>query len=276
MVPTRATPLGAGPPLQTPLMDGPTTMELASSVGARRSRAGTVLLLLLYLVLFIGAAWGTFTYLSHRAAEQTTLTLGTVRLVRAPEPAKVPAARATPRKSSGKIRKKPGVEASSSARGPRPSNDPAAALETDPAAEPAPADDHEAPAAEKQSAPDAAPTAQPEKPSQPPATPEENMERFRASLNAESVRMVIKHYLPQLRVCYERASKKGAFGGGVVEVQFVVGTSGSVSHAQVIRNSTGSKELGTCIAGAFKRWRFPRPVGGEMEFIYPFVFASGG
>ena len=69
---------------------------------------------------------------------------------------------------------------------------------------------------------------------------------------------------------------RGAFGGGVVDIQFTVGSSGQVSKATVIRNSTGSKALGGCIAGAFKRWRFPRPVGGEMEFIYPFVFASGG
>ncbi len=278
---TAGPPPGADAPLQTPaggVTEGPTTLELASSVGARRSRAGTVLLLLLYAVLFAGAAWGTFTYLSHRTAEQASLTLGTPRLVRVAEPAE-PAVRPPSRKSSGKSRKKPGARRSPRGEAPKPAR--AAKPGGEPPTEPAPAaaavDDHEAPAEEKQPAPDASPATTPAaKPDKPAPSPEENMERFRASLNAESVRMVIKHYLPQLRVCYERASKKGAFGGGVVEVQFVVGTNGKVTRAQVIRNSTGSKDMGTCIAGAFKRWRFPRPVGGEMEFIYPFVFASGG
>ena len=267
-------------------MDGPNTMELASQLGARRSRAGSILLVLLYILLFGGAAWGTFTYLASRAAEdQTTLTLGTPRLVRGGEtPEKKTAARARPsthkirgtsRKKAPKVPRGSGEEAAN--RDPKASDAPAAM--SDPGAPPLATDDHEPASASASPTPGAAPTARPAQDKKQLATaasPAENMENFRANLNAESVRMVIKHYLPQLRVCYERASKKGAFGGGVVDIQFAVSSEGKVSRAQVIRNSTGSRDLGTCIANAFKRWRFPKPVGGEMEFIYPFVFASGG
>lgn len=265
-------------------MDGPSTLELASQVGARRSRGGTILLLLVYILLFGGAAWGTFTYLASRSAEdQTTLTLGTPRLVRGgDEPGKAPAARApsSTQRPRGTNRKK--VARAPRGQGGKPASGdlkaggaPAPTPTPDPGAPPPAADDHD-PTREAASAPPDDPPAAKPAPAKKPASPAENMENFRASLNAESMRMVIKHYLPQLRVCYERASKKGAFGGGVVDIQFAVSSEGKVSRAQVIRNSTGSRDLGTCIANAFKRWRFPRPVGGEVEFIYPFVFASGG
>ena len=266
------------------MTDGPSTLELASQVGARKSRVGSALLLLLYIALFAGAAWGTFTYLATRAAaDLSTLTLGTPRLVRGGESqapgtateAKTPRPRprVTPRKKSAGKRASRVETARPASGGGTP--DPTPSRE----AQPPKVDDHESTEEPAKPSPDVAPPAKPAPAKEPPvrpASPAENMEQFRASLNADSVRMVIKHYLPQLRVCYERASKKGAFGGGVVDIQFTVSSEGKVSIARVVRNSTGSKDLGSCIAAAFKRWRFPRPVGGEMEFIYPFVFASGG
>ena len=36
----------------------------------------------------------------------------------------------------------------------------------------------------------------------------------------------------------------------------------------------GNAELGACIVGKIKRWRFPRSVEGEV--IYPFIFKKKG
>lgn len=99
-------------------------------------------------------------------------------------------------------------------------------------------------------------------------------ERRAAEFNAQSVKRVIRHYLPQLRSCYERATKRGQKVGGLIEIRFTIGADGKVKSSVVHSNTTGATGLGKCIAATMKRWRFPKPVGGEVEFIYPFVFSS--
>jgi TonB family protein len=87
--------------------------------------------------------------------------------------------------------------------------------------------------------------------------------------------MVVRHHLPQVRVCYDRALKQNASLAGIAEIRFAIDETGKVESADVHRNTTGHEGLGKCLAVTIKRWRFPRPVGGSVEFIYPFVFSSG-
>jgi Ca-activated chloride channel family protein len=103
------------------------------------------------------------------------------------------------------------------------------------------------------------------------------MDRVRGQIDAESVRMVVRHHLPQIRACYERALKGSPGLAGIIEIRLVISGEGRVRQAEVDRNSTGHEGLGKCIALTMSRWRFPRPVGGvEIEVIYPFSFARGG
>ncbi len=277
-------PAPAASPADTPVLDQQlNTMELASQVGARRSRAGVVVLVLFYLLLFGGAAYGMYAYLS-RNDSQATLTLGTPRLVRLADEAD-PEARKPVKKKVRRRRPTRSRKGGASTAGKKAASaEPAAPKEEPPPGE----GDHGSGAGEERPAPPAGEeaSAEPaggggeEEKATPPPLPKPkdkapragDMERF----NAESVRMVIKHHMPQLRVCYERATKRGGIGGGVVDVQFTVSSEGKVSQSRVVRNTTGNINLGKCIAAAFKRWRFPRPAGGEAEFIYPFVFSSGG
>jgi TonB family protein len=99
-------------------------------------------------------------------------------------------------------------------------------------------------------------------------------ERRAAEFNAQTVRRVIRHYLPRLQSCYERATKRGQRIGGLIEIRFTIAADGKVTRSVVHSNTTGSAGLGKCIAATMQRWRFPKPVGGEVEFIYPFVFSS--
>ncbi len=96
-----------------------------------------------------------------------------------------------------------------------------------------------------------------------------------AELNSDSIKMVVRHNLPQLKGCYERAVKDRGTVSGTVEIEFVISALGTVQKADVHRNSTGHEGLGLCIAAILKRWRFPKPIGGEAEFIFPFQFSSG-
>jgi TonB family protein len=100
-------------------------------------------------------------------------------------------------------------------------------------------------------------------------------DKVRAGLDADSVRMVVQHYLPQVQLCHARALKQQESLAGVVEIQFEIGADGRVSSSSVRRNTTGHEGLGKCIATTLRNWRFPRPVGGEAIFIYPFYFSAG-
>ncbi len=101
-------------------------------------------------------------------------------------------------------------------------------------------------------------------------------DEVRGRLNAGSIRLVVRHRLPQIRLCYERALKRRPGLAGVVEIRLLVGADGRATTATVHRNTTGHDGLGKCIAYTMKRWRFPRPVDGvETEVIYPFGFSGG-
>lgn len=95
-----------------------------------------------------------------------------------------------------------------------------------------------------------------------------------ASLDADGVRFVVKAHLPQVRACYGRVFKDSS-PGGTVEVGFAIDGNGRAKNVRTERNSTDSELLARCLESRVKEWQFPRPVGGDFELIYPFVFAPG-
>jgi hypothetical protein len=95
-----------------------------------------------------------------------------------------------------------------------------------------------------------------------------------ASLDADGVRFVVHAHLPQVRACYGRLFKD-ASPGGTVEVGFAIDANGRAKNVRTERNSTESEPLARCLETRLKEWQFPRPVGGDFELIYPFVFAPG-
>ena len=107
-----------------------------------------------------------------------------------------------------------------------------------------------------------------------PMTEEEMKQQEEARLNADQVRYVVKQHLSQVRACYERQFKQES-PGGRVEVSFAIGTDGKARRVRTDLNTTGSEPFARCIEGLVGGWTFPRPVGGEFELTYPFVFSSG-
>ena len=261
--------------------------------GSGRRSTRYILLGTVYLGLFFAAAVAAHWYLDSRTPDAAaSLSLGKPRLVtpgaatdQEQEPKDDPGAkpgatgadrpaRRSPRKRSRPRRQgtTPKTTAPTAAAEPKkaapPATEPATALGTPVKKgpdEPTPA--AAAPAAKTKAAAPAA-AAGPAKTAAPaaPAPSMGSAEKFRVSLNVGSVQMVVRHYLPQLRLCYGRAVKGHAVRG-TVEIKFTVNEQGKVSSASVHR---GHKGVGGCIVGKLKTWRFPRPVGGEMTFIYPF------
>lgn len=107
-----------------------------------------------------------------------------------------------------------------------------------------------------------------------PMTEAELREQETARLNADQVRYVVKQHLSQVRACYERQFKQSS-PGGRLEVSFAIGEDGKARRIRSDVNTTGSEPFARCIEGLVGGWTFPKPMGGEFELTYPFVFSSG-
>jgi hypothetical protein len=107
-----------------------------------------------------------------------------------------------------------------------------------------------------------------------PLTEEEMKQQAEAQIDADGVRFVVKTHMPQVRACYERAFKDGS-PGGRVEIGFAIQPDGKAARVRTEENTTGHEGLSRCLETRVKEWQFPRPVGGDYELVYPFVFAAG-
>jgi hypothetical protein len=107
-----------------------------------------------------------------------------------------------------------------------------------------------------------------------PLTEEELKSQAEASIDADGVRFVVKTHGAQVRACYERVFKESS-PGGRVEIGFAINTDGRAVRVKTETNTTPSDQLGKCLEQRVKEWQFPRPVGGDYELIYPFVFSQG-
>ncbi len=108
----------------------------------------------------------------------------------------------------------------------------------------------------------------------PPTTTADDKQQAEATLDADSVRFVVRQHLPQVRACYSRAFKDSSPGGSV-EIGFAIDPTGRAKNVRAETNTTDSEGLAHCLETRVREWQFPRPVGGDYELIYPFVFAPG-
>jgi len=93
-------------------------------------------------------------------------------------------------------------------------------------------------------------------------------------LDTNAVIFVVRHYLPQVRACYERQLRNEPGLHGQITMRFTVGAGGRVTATSVMVNSTGSDALAACVTSTLRTWHFPEPEGGAVAFEYPFRFGS--
>ena len=64
---------------------------------------------------------------------------------------------------------------------------------------------------------------------------------------------------------------------GTVAVQWTIGSDGQVARASVASATPETlleTDLDACLVQGVKTWVFPAPKAGEVQVIYPFVFAT--
>lgn len=93
----------------------------------------------------------------------------------------------------------------------------------------------------------------------------------KGKLDKELVRRVIRQHVNEVRFCYEKELTRDGGLQGRVLVQFTILPTGAVNGSVVQSSTMGNPAVEQCIAGAVRRWQFPRPENGIVVASYPFV-----
>lgn len=95
-------------------------------------------------------------------------------------------------------------------------------------------------------------------------------------LDRDEIQKVINDNINSIQRCYERELLKTPGLSGKIQVEWTIGTSGTVRGSRQTFTSMNSTNVSNCILGAIRGWRFPKPRGGEVIVNYPFIFKSIG
>jgi TonB family protein len=97
-------------------------------------------------------------------------------------------------------------------------------------------------------------------------------------LDKELIRRVVREHLGQVRYCYEQLLPRMPNLSGRVVVKWHVTGDGIVDSSEVVSSTAQTADLGSCLAGRVRTWRFPAAQQAEAGFAvsYPFVFKLSG
>jgi len=96
----------------------------------------------------------------------------------------------------------------------------------------------------------------------------------REDFGPDAVVRAVRAHLPAIQTCYERRLAASPTLAGTITVQFTVESTGVVSRAHTIENTTRDQDLADCVVARVGSMGFnPGPDGGSVHFEYPFVFA---
>ncbi len=98
----------------------------------------------------------------------------------------------------------------------------------------------------------------------------------KGSLDKDIIRRIVRAHIGDVRGCYNTALAKDPAVGGKVVLDFTIGSDGMVSATSISSTTLSDKEVGTCMATAAKKWKFPSPKGGGVVVVkYPFNLSPG-
>jgi hypothetical protein len=107
-----------------------------------------------------------------------------------------------------------------------------------------------------------------------PAAPgEPSLAQATGRLSAQVIEGVATAELGALRACYQRALERAPAIAGQINVHFVIGVDGHVTHARAEHNNLPDCGAVRCVLEAFGAMRFPAPEGGSVHVVYPILLA---
>ncbi len=95
------------------------------------------------------------------------------------------------------------------------------------------------------------------------------------TIGEDDVIAVVRKKKGQVKSCYEKELKADPGLMGTVIVSWTVSPQGSVSGVRVVANSTGNRDLESCVTRKISDWSFPASNGASVDIEYPFKFVPG-
>jgi TonB family protein len=98
------------------------------------------------------------------------------------------------------------------------------------------------------------------------------------TIDKELIHRIVREHLGQMRYCYEQLLPRMPNLSGRVTVKWHVTSQGIVDESEVVSSTAQTPELGSCVAGRVRTWRFPPAKQATAGFTvtYPFVFKLSG
>lgn len=95
-------------------------------------------------------------------------------------------------------------------------------------------------------------------------------------LDEAKVKKVLLSRITAIQMCYQKGLNKNFKLEGKVVVRFTISTTGRVTKATVVTETLGDPSVVECVVGKVRSLVFPKPAGGSVEYVFPFVFKAGG
>jgi hypothetical protein len=94
-------------------------------------------------------------------------------------------------------------------------------------------------------------------------------------LSPEQIERVVRANQAALRYCYETELQRQRSLKGKLTIQWRVDRAGLVPYARVTSSTLNNASVEGCVVRQIKKWRFPKPDGGEVSVQFPFLFGIG-
>jgi outer membrane biosynthesis protein TonB len=98
--------------------------------------------------------------------------------------------------------------------------------------------------------------------------------KVKGKLSRADVMRVINSHIAQIQGCYEKALMSNPSLSGRIVFDWTVSSTGKVKGVRVRSSTLGSPKVASCIGSKIKRWKFPKPEGGDVTITFPFLFRS--
>ena len=98
--------------------------------------------------------------------------------------------------------------------------------------------------------------------------------KVKGSLSKAEVSRVVNANAHHFQACYEKALMNNPNLAGRVVFDWTISPTGKVTGARVRSSTLGSSKATNCMIGKLKRWKFPKPSGGDVPVTFPFLFRN--
>ncbi len=96
----------------------------------------------------------------------------------------------------------------------------------------------------------------------------------KGQLSKELIDKEVRRHKAQIQFCYQKQLTRAPNLAGKVSLSWIIAMDGSVMRAKVSSSSLGDKDVESCLVRALSNWKFPKPEGGVVEVVYPFLFGT--